>query len=128
MRIVPISLRVNRVNLNYYARYETTSLTLLFVLSPGEKRTIRVPLQIIPGENRRFVIYLEARNENGLPVGRTARLVPAKVLGQLIALICSTPELCRGIQQSILFSGSAEEQTHKSQTSRMAQFAEPPSE
>ena len=27
---------------------------------------------------------------NGLPVGRTGRLVPPKVQGQLIALICST--------------------------------------
>ena len=128
MRTVPIALLVDEVDLEYDARSVTTSLTLPFVLSPGEERTIRVPLRIIPGENRRFVIYLEARNENGLPVGRTARLVPAKVPGQLIALICSTPELCRGIQQSILFSGSPEEQTHKSQTLRMAQLAEPPSE
>jgi len=128
MQTVPIALLVDEVDLEYDARSVTTSLTLPFVLSPGEERTIRVPLRIIPGENRRFVIYLEARNANGLPVGRTARLVPPKVQGQLIALICSTAELCRGIQQSILFAGSPEEQTHKSQSLRMAQLSEPPSE
>ncbi len=128
MQTVPIALLVDEVDLEYDARSVTTSLTLPFVLSPGEERTIRVPLRIIPGENRRFVIYLEARNANGLPVGRTGRLVPQKVQGQLIALICSTAELCRGIQQSILFTGSPEEQTHKSQSLRMAQLAEPPSE
>ncbi len=128
MQTVPIALLVDEVDLEYDARSVTTSLTLPFVLSPGEERTIRVPLRIIPGENRRFVIYLEARNANGLPVGRTGRLVPPKVQGQLIALICSTAKLCRGIQQSILFAGSPEEQTHKSQSLRMAQLSEPPSE
>jgi hypothetical protein len=98
------------------------------LLSPGEERTLRVPLHIIPGNNHRLVIYLEARDAHNLIVGRTARLVGPKTDGQIIGLVCSTLDLCRNIQQSILLSGSPEEQTHKSQILRMVQLSDPPSE
>lgn len=127
-RTIPISLLVDEVNLENNANSVTTSITLPFVLSPGEERTFRIPLQIVPGDSGRLVIYLEARDSSNLIVGRTARLVGPKTEGQIIGLICATPELCRNIQQSILLTGSPDEQTHKSQILRMIQLSDPPSE
>jgi len=125
---IPISLLVDEVSLESDAASVTTSITLALVLSPGEERTFRVPLQIIPGNDRKLVIYLEARDSDNLIVGRTARLVGPRPEGQIFGLICATPELCRNIQQSILLSGSPDEQTYKSQTLRMIQLSDPPSE
>ena len=123
-----ISLLVDEVSLENNSNSVTTSITLPLALSPGEERTIWVPLQIIPSNNRHLVIYLEARDAHNLIVGRTARLVGPKTDGQVIGLICATPDLCRTIQQSILLSGSPDEQTHKSQALRMVQLSNPPSE
>jgi len=125
---VPVSLLVDEVSLQNDSRSVTTSIQMPLFLSPGEERTLRVPLHIVPGNNGRMVIYLEARDAHNLIVGRTARLVGPKTDGQIIGLICSTPELCRNIQQSILLSGSPEEQTHKSQILRMIQLSDPPAE
>jgi hypothetical protein len=128
MQSIPIALFVDEVSLENDARSVTTSIQLPILLSPGEERTLRVPLDIVPGNNGRPVIYLEARDAHNLIVGRTARLVGSKTDGQIIGLICTTPDLCRNIQQSILLSGSPEEQTHKSQMLRMIQLSEPPLE
>jgi len=125
---IPIALLVDEVSLENDTTSVTTSITLPLVLSPGEERTFHVPLHIIPGNSRKLVIYLEARDSGNLIVGRTARLVGPKPEGQVFGLICATPELCRSIQQSILLSGSPDEQTHKSQTLRMIQLSDPPSE
>jgi hypothetical protein len=125
---VPISLLVDEVNLQNDAASVTTSITLPLVLSPGEERTFRVPLQITTRNEGKLVIYLEARDSSNLIVGRTARLVASKTDGQVIALICATPDLCRNIRQSILLSGSPDEQTYKSQSLRMLQLSDPPSE
>src|SRR2546425_401448 len=114
MQTMPIVLLVDEVSLPSDARSVTTSIQLPLQLSPGEERTLRVPVQIVPVNNGRLVIYLEARDAHNLIVGRTARLVGPKTDGQIIGLICATPDLCRNIQQSILLSGSPEEQTHKS--------------
>ena len=128
MQSIPIALFVDEVSLENDARSVTTSIQLPILLSPGEERTLRVPLDIVPGNNGKPVIYLEARDAHNLIVGRTARLVGSKTDGQIIGLICTTADLCRNIQQSILLSGSPEEQTHKSQMLRMIQLSEPPSE
>jgi hypothetical protein len=128
MQSMPISLVVDEVSLESNSNSVTTSITLPLVLSPGEERTFRVPLNIIPQNNNKLVIYLEARDVGNLVVGRAARLVDPKTEGQVLGLICSTPELCRGIQQSILLSGSPDEQTYKSRILRMIQLSDPPSE
>ncbi len=128
MQSIPMALLVDEVSLVNDARSVTTSIRLPLQLSPGEERTLRVPLDIVAGDNRRLVIYLEARDAHNLIVGRTARLVGPKTEGQIIGLICATPDLCRSIQQSILLSGSPDEQTRKSQILRMVQLSEPPSE
>ena len=108
---IPVSILVDEVSLQNDSRSVTTSIQMPLFLSPGEERTLRVPVHIVPRNNGRMVIYLEARDAHNLIVGRTARLVGPKTDGQIIGLICSTPELCRNIQQSILLSGSPEEQT-----------------
>jgi hypothetical protein len=128
MQSIPLVLLVDEVSLENDARSVTTSIQLPLMLSPGEERTLRVPLHIVPQNNGRLVIYLEARDAHNLIAGRTARLVGPKTDGQIIGLICATVDLCRNIQQSILLSGSPEEQTHKSQMLRMIQLSEPPSE
>jgi hypothetical protein len=128
MQSMPVSLVVDEVSLESDSNSVTTSITLPLVLSPGEERTFRVPLHIIPQNNNKLVIYLEARDAGNLVVGRAARLVGPKTDGQVLGLICSTPELCRNIQQSILLSGSPDEQTYKSQILRMIQLSDPPAE
>ena len=128
MQNLPVSLLVDEVSLENDSNSVTTSIDLPLALSPGEERTIHVPLQIITGNNRRLVLYLEARDANNRIVGRTARLVGPKTDGQVIGLICATNDVCRSIQQSILLSGSPDEQTLKSKTLRMIQLLEPPSE
>ena len=128
LQSIPVSLLVDEVSLQHESRSVTTSIQMPLFLLPGEERTLHVPLHIVPGNNSRMVIYLEARDAHNLIVGRTARLVGPKTDGQVVGLICSTPELCRNIQQSILLSGSPEEQTHKSQILRMVQLSDPPSE
>jgi hypothetical protein len=125
---IPISLLVDEVNLENDAASATTSITLPLVLSPGEERTFRVPLQINTGNSGKLVIYLEARDSSNFIVGRTARLLGPKTEGHILALICATPVLCRDIRQSILLSGSPDEQTYKSQSLRMLQLSDPPSE
>jgi hypothetical protein len=128
MENLAVSLLVDEVSLDNDSNSVTTSIQLPLLLLPGEERTFRVPLQIIPVNNQRVVVYLEARDAHNLIVGRTARLVGGKTDGQIVGLICATPDLCRNIQQSILLSGNPEEQTHKSQILRMVQLSEPPSE
>jgi hypothetical protein len=128
MQSMPISLVVDEVSLESDSNSVTTSITLPLLLSPGEERTFRVPLHIISQNNNKLVIYLEARDAANLVVGRAARLVGKKTDGQVLGLICSTPELCRNMQQSILLSGSPDEQTYKSQILRMIQLSDPPSE
>ncbi len=128
MQDIAVSLLVDEVNLLFDAGSVTTSITLPLALSPGEERTIHVPLQILQNENQRLVLYLEARDAKSRIVGRAARRIGPKTEGQVIGLICTTPELCRTIQQSILLTGSPDEQTHKSQALRMVQLSNPPSE
>jgi hypothetical protein len=128
MQGMPVFILVDEVSLQENTPSVTTSIQIPLYLSPGEERTLRVPLHIVPANNARLVIYLEARDAHNLIVGRAARLVGPKTNGQIIGLICSTPELCRNIQQSILLSGSPEEQTHKSQILRMVQLSDPPAE
>jgi hypothetical protein len=60
---MPISLVVDEVSLESDSNSVTTSITLPLVLSLGEERTFRVPLHIIPQNNNKLVIYLEARDE-----------------------------------------------------------------
>jgi hypothetical protein len=129
MQGIPTSLTVDEVSITNDSNSVTTSIDMAFQLLPGEERTFRVPLQITPPNNEsRLVLYIEARGQDNLIIGRTARLVGPKIDGRIMGLICSTPELCRTIQQSILLSGTAEEQTYKSQTLRLIQLTDPPSE
>src|SRR5260221_3301807 len=83
MQSIPIALFVDEVSLENDARSVTTSIQLPIRLSPGEERTLRVPLNIVPGSNSKPVIYLEARDAHNLIVGRTARLVGPKTDGQI---------------------------------------------
>jgi hypothetical protein len=98
--------------------------TIPLTLMPDETRVLDVPLHIVPLEHA--VISAQALDSHGFPIGRTGRRVGQKSDGYVIALLCSTPDLCRSIQQSILLTGSPEEQTHKSQSLRLLQLSEAP--
>src|SRR6267378_455213 len=81
MQSIPLVLLVDEVSLENDARSVTTSIQLPLMLSPGEERTLRVPLHIVPQNNGRLVIYLEARDAHNVIAGRTARLVGPKTDG-----------------------------------------------
>jgi hypothetical protein len=95
-------------------------------LAPGEERIVAVPLPIYSAPHA--VIYVEARDARGWPLGRTGRRLPQSTDGQIIGMICTTPELCSDIRKTILLSGSPDEQTHKSQALRLVQLLDPPSD
>src|SRR5260370_39570947 len=58
MQSIPMALLVDEVSLVNDARSVTPSTRLPLQLSPGEERPLRVPLDIVAGDNRRLVIYL----------------------------------------------------------------------
>jgi hypothetical protein len=104
----------------------TETFLLPMTLAPSEERVVDVPLPIYFAPHA--VIYVEARDARGWPLGRTGRRVLQGTDGQIIGMICSTPELCSNIRKTILLSGSPDEQTHKSQALRLAQLLNPPSD
>src|SRR5258708_22784776 len=87
MQSIPMALLVDEVSLVNDARSVTTSIRLPLQLSPGEERTLRVPLDIAAGDNRRMVIYLEARDDHNLIVARRARLLRPQTRGHSIGMI-----------------------------------------
>ncbi|MBZ5702017.1 MAG: hypothetical protein LAN84_09235 [Acidobacteriia bacterium] len=106
------------------ARPVTETLRLALTLAPGEARAVHLPLHVV--SNKEAVISVQAADAGGRTLGSAARRVPAKSDGNLIAMLCATPELCRGIRQTILLSGSPEEQTRKSGSLRLAQVTDAP--
>jgi hypothetical protein len=122
----PISLNlvVAEVSLDNGALPISERITLPLALAASETRSVDLPVRVVPYNHA--VLSVEAHDEGGIPLGRTGLLVGPKIDGQVIALLCTTPELCRAIRQSILLSGSAEEQTRKSQFLRLIQLSVPP--
>jgi hypothetical protein len=123
----PLSLNISVAELNLDAEALAVSETidLPVTLVSGEARTFDVPLHVFPLEHG--VVFVEARDAGGLTLGRTGRRVGEKTQGMVIALLCANSEVCRSLQQTILLSGTADEQTRKSQSLRFAQVSEPPS-
>lgn len=117
-------LRVAEVDLQNGALPVTEVSILPVTLAPGEARLADLPVRVFPREHA--VIYAEARNSNVAPLGRAAVRVGSQTEGQVVAMLCAMPEVCREIRQSILLSGSADEQSRKSQTLRLIQLSEAP--
>jgi hypothetical protein len=120
-----LNLSVAELNLDAEALPASETMDIPLTLARGEVRTFNVPLHVFPLDHG--VIFVEARDAAGRILGRAGRRVGQNTQGGLIALLCASPEVCRSLQQSILLSGTAEEQTRKSQNVRFVQLAEPPS-
>jgi hypothetical protein len=105
-------LVVSEVNLENEALPVTEVVNVPAELTASETRVFDVPLHVV-GQNY-AVLYVQALNIEGHLLGRAGRSIGQKMNGQIIAMLCATPDLCRSIRQSILLSGSPEEQTRKS--------------
>lgn len=121
-----LELSVAEVGLDNEAAPLSDTCTLDFTLGAGEERIANIPIHVSPLDHA--VLYAEARDARGTPLGRAGRRVGPKTEGRILAFLCSSPELCRSMQQSILLSGSPEEQTRKSQSLRLAQLSAAPSD
>jgi hypothetical protein len=118
-------LNVAELGLDNGARPVTESFTIPIALVPGEERLVNIPLHVVGSDQMRAVIFAEAR-AGGVAIGRTGRRVEAKTEGQVLAALCGSEDTCRAIRQSIFLSGSADEQSRKSQTLHLIQLSEAP--
>jgi hypothetical protein len=121
---IAFDLLAKEANLQNDARTMGETFTLPITLQPAEKRLVAVPLPVVPSNYA--VIFVEARDAEGKAIGKAGRILGSKIEGRVIAMMCATPELCRSIRQTILLSGTSEEQTRKSQQLQLIQLLEPP--
>lgn len=123
---IPLRLSVSELNLEADATPESETFKIALTLGPGETRTANVPLHIF--QNGVPIIYAEASDAQGRPLGRAGHRVGGQTNGMLIAMTCANSDVCRALRQSILLNGSDEEQTRKSQNLRIVQLTDPPAE
>jgi hypothetical protein len=121
---VSFKLVVAEVSLDNDALPVSQVVTLAVELADSETRVVDVPVPIVPQVHA--VLYVQAVDSRGRPIGRTGIAVGQRMNGQIIAMLCSTPDLCRAIRQSILLTGSGEEQTRKSSVLRLVQLSQRP--
>jgi hypothetical protein len=119
------NLFISELNLEIGALPASETFKIPLTLLPGEMRTLNVPLHVFSLNHA--VIFVEARDPQHNILGRTGRRVGEKSQGTVIAVLCASAAICRSLQQSILLSGTAEEQTRKSQSLRIIQLSEAPS-
>ena len=119
-REAAFQLVASELNLENDALPTTEVVSMPAELAASETRVFDVPLHVV-GQSY-AVLYVQARNPEGLLLGRAGRSVGPKMDGQIIAMLCATPDLCRSIRQAILLSGSPEEQTKKSSSLRLIQL------
>lgn len=86
-------------------------------VAASETRVFDVPMRIVPQNHA--VLFVQALGKDGVPLGRTGVRIGQKTEGEIIAMLCATDDLCKAIRQSILLSGTAEEQTRKSSSLRL---------
>lgn len=120
-----LNLSIAELNLDAEALAASETINIPVKLASGEVRTFDVPLHVFPLNHG--VVFVEARETGGRTLGRTGRRVGEKMQGTVLALLCASSEVCRSLQQTILLSGTAEEQTRKSQSLRFVQVSDPPS-
>lgn len=113
-------LVVSELNLENDALPVSEVVTVPAELKASETRVFDVPLHVV-GQNY-AVLYVQALTMEDHLLGRAGRPVGPKMNGQIIAMLCATPDVCRAIRESILLSGSPEEQTRKSSSLRLIQL------
>lgn len=120
-RTVQFHLSAAEVNLENDALPVTEVVNVPAELAALETRIFDVPLHIIAQTHA--VLYVQALSIEGHLLGRTGIRVGERLNGEIIAMLCATGDLCKAIRQSILLSGSAEEQTRKSSSLRLIQLS-----
>jgi hypothetical protein len=120
------TLKVYAANMDANAMPTSPVYLLPLTLQTGEKRMIDVPLQLPHGQDN-SVLYAEADNEAGAPIGIAARRFWRPAYGMVVGLFCGSEENCKSMRQTILFSGTPEEQTRKAQDLHLIQLRELPS-
>lgn len=119
-----LNLLVSQLNFENDARPAAETIRIPVTLAAAETRTVNVPLHIY--QLNHAAVFAEARDAQGNTLGRAGRRVEQMIQGRVIAILCSGSQVCQSIRQSILLSGSAEEQTRKSQFLRIVQLSEVP--
>ena len=124
---ISFSLFVAEVSLAGEFAPITDTIRIPLTLGPSEERLVDAPLPLTPDQFA--VVYVEARDARGRPIGKDARRANTAVTQeQIVAMICSTPEVCSSLRKTILLSGGPEEQTQKSHALNLVQLLDPPSE
>ncbi len=118
-----LQLIVAELDLEDEARPRTGIFRVPVLLAAAQQRILDLPIPIVKLD--RGVLFIEAKDASGLPLAHAARLVGKPSEGKILALLCAHAELCRSIQQAILLTGTAEEQTRKSQSLRVLLLSEP---
>lgn len=121
-----LTLTVAELNLDADATPISETFTMPLKLAANETRAADVPLHLY--QMGTPVVYAEARDEQGRPMGRAGRRVGERSNGVIIGLLCANADVCRAMRQAILLTGSEEEQTRKSQNLRLVQLTEPSAE
>lgn len=116
-------LAIWELNLENNALPVSEVVTMPAELATSETRVFDVPLHVVA--QNYAVLYVQALSLEGHLLGRAGKPVGPKMNGQIIAMLCATPDLCRSIRQAILLSGSPEEQTRKSSSLRLIQLTKP---
>lgn len=119
------SLRVYEANLLNDVLPASNVYVIPLILQPSEKRTIDVPLRLSNNQTN-SVLFAEAVDEKGAPLGIAARRFWRSGNERAIGLFCASDETCKSIRQAILLSGTAEEQTRKSQGLQLIQVRKLP--
>ena len=118
------TIRVYQANMNAFARPAWFSYAQTVTLPPGDARVLDVPLRLANAQNS--ILYAEAIDGAGIPLGHAAQIIGHPTEGKLIGLICASDEVCKTVREKILFSGTAEEQTRKAQDLRLIQMRQIP--
>jgi len=120
-----VTIRVYEANMNAFARPARYSYVEAIKLPASGDRVLDVPLHLANNVSN-SVLYAEALDQAGMPVGHAAQILKRPTEGKVIGLVCASDELCKRMRESILLSGTAEEQTRKSQDLRLIQLRKIP--
>ena len=120
-RTAQFHLSVAEVNLENDALPVTEVVTVPAELGALETRAFDVPVHIVA--QNRAVLFVQALGKDGIPLGRAGIRIGEKISGEIIAMLCADADVCKAIRQSILLSGSAEEQTRKSSSLHLVQLS-----
>jgi len=87
-----VTIRVYEANMNAFARPARYSYVEAIRLPAGGNRVLDVPLHLANNASN-SVLYAEALDEAGMPVGHAAQILRRPTEGKVIGLVCASDEL-----------------------------------